>query len=60
MVPIPEEQDSTVVVVFKLIMTVLTLLIVGVTAIKQGIDILSFRFRKKPRMGFTKDIEHGN
>jgi len=54
MVPVPDESESTAVIIFKMVMIVLTLCIVGFSTLGQGIDILKFRFRKRPRMGFTR------
>jgi hypothetical protein len=56
MLPMPEENDSTTIVVVKLVMIVLTLTIAGLSTLSEGIRILRWRFRKNPSMGFTKDI----
>ena len=52
----PEENDSTAIVVVKLLIVVLTLAIAGLSTLSEGVRILRRRFRKQPQMGFTKDI----
>ena len=54
MVPVAEENDTTTVVVFKLIITVLTLGVVAFTTIGEAIRILRNRISKGPNIGFTK------
>ena len=56
MLPVPEEHDSTVVIMTKLVLIILTIFIAGAGAVMEGVRILKFRFRKNPQMGFTKDV----
>jgi len=53
MVPIPEENDSNLVIIIKMTLIILTLFVVGFGALSQGINLLKFRLRSKPRIGFT-------
>jgi hypothetical protein len=48
------ENDSNLIIFIKLLIVILTVITVCFSTISQGIDLLNFRFRKQPRMGFTK------
>lgn len=50
----PNEYDSTITIIMKLVIIVLTLFISGYGAIREGIKILRRRYRKTPTMGFSK------
>ena len=52
MIPVAEDHDSTTVIVFKLVITILTLGVLAFTTIGEAYRILSYRFGKFPRMGF--------
>lgn len=53
---IPEEYDSTSVIIIKMIIIVLTVVVSGITALGQGVKILRYRYRKQPVMGFRKGV----